>query len=276
MKRIFLIYILSMAGHGDRHLYSDEPDYTISVVSFNLLFQGGDRNLTLKTLKASKAEVLLLQEVSPGWEMQLRKQFKRYGHQYYRSHHGTHGLAVLSKYPLSDITYIHNRANRSIAQCFVIKAQQELFACNLHLASPSYMLNKESLNIREYMKTHQTRTFQWARIHRYIKETAKDRPIILAGDFNTMPIELLYHNITKRFTDVWDRNLAYGATFPNRTSVVPEPVVRIDYIFVRRAIPIEAQLLTESGSDHLGLKARIGYWQRHPVGDIGHKQARLN
>lgn len=263
MKRLVFIYLLTMACHGDRHLYNVEPENKITVVSFNVLFQGGKPELTLNTLKKSKADLLMLQEVSPDWEFKLRQQFKQYPYQYYRSHHGTHGLAVLSMYPLSDIDYIHNRAKRSIAQCFVVKAQQELFACNLHLASPSYLLKKESLNIREYMKTHQKRSFQWTRIHRYIKEKSLLRPVILAGDFNTMPVELLYHSISKQFTDVWDRNLSYGATFPNRTSIVPEPVIRIDYVFVRNAQPIASQLLTESGSDHLGIMATIGYWNRH-------------
>lgn len=271
MKRLFLLYALLIFGHGDRHLYSVPPQFHLKVISFNLLFQGGDHQVTLKTLQANKADVLMVQEVSPQWELQLRKSLHKFPHQYYYSDHGTHGFAVLSRYPLANIDYIYNNARRPIAQCFVIRAEQELFACNVHLASPAYLLRQESLNIGEYMKTHQKRTLQWGRLSHYIGEHAAQRPVILAGDFNTLPIELLYHTITRKFTDAWDRNISYGATFPNRPDIVPQPILRIDYVFMRHAQPLNAEILSQSGSDHLGLKVELGYWYRHTTGELSRK-----
>ncbi|MCK5688542.1 endonuclease/exonuclease/phosphatase family protein, partial [Myxococcota bacterium] len=223
----------------------------ISILSFNILFRGGDRSRSVAVIKERNADIVLLQEVTPGWERRLRK-IPGYPYKEFRSHRGTHGLAILSRFPLSRVSYLPNRHGRAIAQCANIKtAKTTLALCNVHTASPAITLRHLRGFARAYERNAAQRQRQWTKIARHLRKR-KAQVKIVAGDFNTLETEPLYSEITTEYVDVFrQHNLGLGTTFPHLVPWLPFPLVRIDYIFVRGAIePLSARVISSGGSDH--------------------------
>lgn len=86
----------------------------------------------------------------------------------------------------------------------------------------------------------------------------RDKPTVLAGDFNAVPFSLPYRSLARHWRDV--QVLACPrpkTTFPSRF-----PVLRLDHIFVGEGIEtvgaeVHSDMLTRTASDHLPLTAII-------------------
>ena len=79
---------------------------------------------------------------------------------------------------------------------------------------------------------------------------------------NTLTSESLslYEEMTKDFVDVYSavgKGSRSTSTFTNLTRMPPLPVVRLDYVLVRGVNPLEVRVLSQSGSDHLAVLARL-------------------
>jgi endonuclease/exonuclease/phosphatase family metal-dependent hydrolase len=103
------------------------------------------------------------------------------------------------------------------------------------------------------------REAQWRELRELIGQrfAGMRQRLVVAGDLNTLDSEPLYDEIRRDLVDAFRENRwKYGATFPNRVVVAPGPVVRIDYVLVAPAIlPMWAEVLPASGSDHLAVRA---------------------
>lgn len=78
---------------------------------------------------------------------------------------------------------------------------------------------------------------------------------MLCGDLNASPDEPAVQILESRWTDAWSsqHGRARGGTWP-----AIFPFRRLDYVFVRGAVAVDAcQRVPYSGSDHLGLRARL-------------------
>jgi endonuclease/exonuclease/phosphatase (EEP) superfamily protein YafD len=103
---------------------------------------------------------------------------------------------------------------------------------------------------------------QWGRLAQHLqsKSGCEERRII-AGDLNTMRPEPLYRKMTKELVDAFaEAGEGPGATFPNLVSVPPFPMVRLDYVLLKGPLkPKEVKVLPDSGSDHLAVRAIVGF-----------------
>ncbi|MFC6592234.1 endonuclease/exonuclease/phosphatase family protein [Deinococcus lacus] len=85
------------------------------------------------------------------------------------------------------------------------------------------------------------------------RETAGLERVVVAGDFNTPPRGRVYRALTRNLVNAWDAaGRGTGYSFP-----APAPVLRIDHVFVRGLVPVQAQVLPAGGSDHRGLRVRV-------------------
>lgn len=96
----------------------------------------------------------------------------------------------------------------------------------------------------------------------WIGGAASQMPLVVCGDFNTLPISPVYHKLARRLVDTQRGNSSgrpYGTWFGHF------PIGRIDYIFASHGIKVVATTvprndLTRRASDHLPLAADLEIW----------------
>ncbi len=237
---------------------------TVKLVTYNVLFQGGNPAASLGLVRRSaQADVLAFQEVTPAWLQRLTATLGgTHPHRAARAVPGTHGLAVFSRFALGEPVYLPNRAGRAVAQCLPVFAPSAPFLlCNAHLASPAAALSQPSALTAGLRSNAEVRTVQWHELMDLVGRRFPDmrHRVVVAGDLNTLDSEPLYAEMRRDLVDAfretrWQR----GATFPNSVDLAPVPVVRIDYVLLSPAIrPVRAEVLPPSGSDHLAVRATL-------------------
>jgi len=158
---------------------------------------------------------------------------------------GRYGNALLTRWPMTFVK------NHNLTVC----SQPGRTCLEAHLITPKGLL-------RCYV-THlgllpQVRMVQVKRLTREIIDTnGGHEPILLMGDFNTMPRSRVSDHLRSRFTDVFEVvGNGRSATFHARL-----PGVRFDYIYAASLTPIASHVAvthwTAMGSDHLPLVASL-------------------
>ena len=158
---------------------------------------------------------------------------------------GRYGNALLARWPT---TFVKNHP-------LTVWPQAGRACLEVHLAAPKGIL-------RCYV-THlgllpQERMAQVKRLTREIIAADEDHePILLMGDFNTMPRSRVSRHLRSRFTDVFAAvGNGHSATFHVHTRLRG---VRFDYIYAASLTPITSHVASTSwaarGSDHLPLVA---------------------
>ena len=259
---------------------SDASGAEFTVVSHNVLFRGGDRTRTLRLLAEQQADVLLLQEVTSGWTKRLASLAP---HRVVAPHNGTHGLAILSRYPLSRERRFVNDQGRLIGQCVEVGIGKGVDVCHVHLASPSGAITQtpRTWGVPAALEDNaQLRRRQWTRLEQQIRE--RHDPIVIAGDFNSLPSEGLLVDARRRWVDAarhhawlsaaptWPRLAASAHQLPwplDHLADLPWPLhelaptgpwFRIDYVLCAPRVAIlEASRLRGGGSDHLAVRAAL-------------------
>ena len=82
---------------------------------------------------------------------------------------------------------------------------------------------------------------------------AQNQNVIVAGDFNTPPRINLYNRLRSQMTDAFaaaGRSLGY--TYPAR-----QPLLRIDYIWLKNLKPLRTWVPSIVASDHLAVVAEV-------------------
>lgn len=237
-------------------------DPTLSVLTWNLLFKGGFPRISLKAIRGHPADIIAVQEFTPAWQRRLDQQLGRsHRHSALKPNQATHGFGLYSVHPLADVEYLTNHRKQAFAQCARVAHPTRPFClCNAHLASPARALAKPEQFLKRMRNNAAVREAQWDRMIQTLTraEGCSGRWLVV-GDLNTPDAGGLYRKMTQTFTDAYAAtNKASGATFPNLVALPPFPVVRIDYVLTGgRLAPISAQVLPDSGSDHLAVKAKV-------------------
>lgn len=243
----------------------------LTVISYNVLFKGGDARASLALLEDAQADVVLLQEVTPAWAERLASgrlgRFQRVA-----PHRGTHGLAVLSRHPLSNHRIYRNGGGGIIGQCVDVAVNGGVGVCHVHLASPSGAVTQATGfadMVTGLEHNARMRLRQWERLEAEMQ--ASHQPIVIAGDFNTLPFERWFVDAQRRWVDAVDsRRWWPGATWPRLPAsahrapwpidrlVGSGPWFRIDYVLVDPRVTVRsASRLVGGGSDHLPVRAAL-------------------
>lgn len=235
----------------------------VELVTFNVLFRGGDPAASLRLVREQDADVLAFQEVTPAWLARLEQELgASHPHHAARAVPGTHGLAVFSRHPLGTPVYLDNREGRAVAQCLPVHAGAGFVLCNVHLASPAAVFRDPAELLSSFERNAALRTEQWRELRALVARSfpAERGRTVVAGDLNTLEVDPLMDEVRRDFVDAFrEHHWRLGATFPNLLPFPPfppMPVARIDYVLVTPAItPEHAEVLPAAGSDHLGVWA---------------------
>lgn len=230
----------------------------ISVLSYNLYFRNQKPGEIINQINRFQPDIVAFQEVTPYWDRLLQTSL-HYPYKISKPLKGTHGLAIYSKYPVSNIRYINNQSGRPVAQfCRININNKSVAFSNVHLASPAGSVQSVDHFKKYYEKNYYRRIKQFREVHAFFDRYYPACPSrVLLGDLNTMRIDPLYNSITKEWFDCYKKTgKGQGASFPNSRHT-PWPVITLDYIFIRGdLIPLHSQMITGS-SDHLGIMSRI-------------------
>lgn len=181
------------------------------------------------------------------------------------------GPVIFSKHPITDRGQIHSEVS-TINSCIWadISIKGSTYRVyNLHMESNKItrtaervieevnLQNKETWSgiksiVTRYKNNASLRIGHAERIRAHMLESPY--PIILAGDFNDVPMSYLYHILGARMKDSFvEKGRAFGTTFAGKI-----PALRIDYILTDQEFDIlDHKILKEAFSDHYAIKAVV-------------------
>lgn len=239
-----------------------EKPADVTVMTFNVLFQGGAPDLAVKMLAENPADVLALQEVTAEWETRLEEKLpSRYPHRSVLPQAYGRGLAIYSRYPIGNVTLLDDARGKRFAQCadLTLPTNRVVTLCNVHLDSPAGALAAKDDRLGKLRDNARIRRRQWEQLSAHLALMSPGRTRVLAGDFNTMEEDPLYRDIADDWVDAFRSvTLARGDTWPNVGWKPELPSVRIDYIFVKGpGLPIRSRVVQGGGSDHFPVLAQL-------------------
>ena len=259
----------------------------ITVLTWNTArfgnFKKPPQNEVLQYLQSQNADVICLQEVDvyknpefltlPEVKKALRTQYP-YSYLDFSNYDNRHqfGLMVWSKYPLINkqtIHYITHTTGNMSNRCDVVVGKDTIRLINNHLES--YSLTSKDLedldtkhNYEGLIASFKRIKAKWERAIPLRNEQARvvrqeieasPYPVIVAGDFNSVPWSYAYWHISSGLHDAWrELHWGYGATCEHRGFGV-----RIDYILCSDPlVPVKSEVVKQaSGSDHRPVTATL-------------------
>lgn len=272
---------LLLFSHGSP---KDNYAHHLSVLTYNThqmgMYEKAHQNRVIRYLQRQDADIICLQEVDVYKNEkyltlpELRKALEKYPYTYfdfkiYNKRH-QYGLAVFSKYPLSNKNTIRYSSRGNISDyCDVAVGKDTFRLFNNHLESnrleikdlpdsiESSALVESAQRISDKLESaRKIRQLQAEAIRAEISKSPY--PVIVAGDFNTPPVSYSYIKI--RGCDLRDCFLAtswckWGATFSRR-----HIGLRIDYLLCSKELhPISTHIDHLNCSDHYPMTAIIGW-----------------
>ncbi len=231
----------------------------VSILSYNLFFKNKYPQQILNEIQEVNPDILVVQELTGAWEGYLKQKIaERYKYQKLYIHNGTHGLGLLSKYPIESCEYIKNKSGLPVSQINnIVINGKALILVNTHLPSPGGAVENPDNFYALFMASCRGKKEQWEKIENTLNEKYQGQPQVVAGDLNTMGIEPLYRHIRHDWRDLFaEKGKGSGWTFPNIAKM--PPLITLDYILFRGNIkPITSKVLKGSSSDHLAIYGEI-------------------
>ena len=272
---------LLLFSHGSP---ADEYEHHLSVLTYNThqmgQYEKAYQNRVIRYLQRQDADVVCLQEVDVYKNEkyltlpELRKALEKYPYTYfdfkvYNKRH-QYGLAVFSKYPLSNKNTIRYSSRGNISDyCDVAVGKDTFRLFNNHLESNRLVVKdlpdsiegaalKESVHrISDKLESaRKIRQVQAKAIRAEIERSPY--PVIVAGDFNTTPLSYTY--LTIRGGTLRDSFLATSWGKWGATVVKRHIGARIDYILCDKELhPVATRIDHLNCSDHYPMTTVLGW-----------------
>ena len=268
------------------HRPQSATSHQLKVLTWNTERMGNfakpDKNEVLRYLMEQDADVICLQEV----DVYKRPQFltlqevkdalsRKYRYSYldfavYDSRR-QFGTMVWSHYPLINKQSIHYETRANISnRCDIVVEGDTLRLINNHLESYNFksedLAEMDSLHNYEGLRASAKHLeAKWRRAlplrnaqARVIRKEIENSPypVIVVGDFNSIPWSFVYRHLSHGMHDAWRENhWSYGATCEHRGIGL-----RIDYILSSESlIPISCTIPKTTGSDHKPVVATLAW-----------------
>jgi endonuclease/exonuclease/phosphatase family metal-dependent hydrolase len=239
-------------------LSAAEP-VALCVMSYNIHHgEGLDKRVDLdriaKLITDAKADIVGLQEVDRGCERTQKRDLpaelaKLTGlHVVFEKNipyqGGEYGNAILTRFPVKSSKNTHYKMlrpgeQRGVLQLVLDVHGRDVIFMNTHI---------------DYRPDDAERVMNADEL-KQIVAAAGGKPVILVGDFNSIPGSRTHTMVKAFLTDAWEAvGKGDGFTIPVR-----KPAKRIDYIFISRATiePLRMEVLRSEASDHLPVTAEL-------------------
>lgn len=220
----------------------------LRVASFNTYVKSPDTTHILQLVEEQAPDVLLLQEVFPPREAELREQLAgTYPHIEVVQSEGVGGVGVFSRFPITEVRPIGDATDRSRSTAvFVLDVEgQALQVVPVHLISPCPTCGTSVVERLELEGD-----VRLAEIDSVVDSLVSDVPAIVGGDFNSTDRSGPYRALTGAgFTDPQrDAGRGPGFTWPEGDGA--GPFIRIDWLLTRGLDAVDAFVPSGGASDH--------------------------
>jgi endonuclease/exonuclease/phosphatase family metal-dependent hydrolase len=225
---------------------------TLRVATYNI--NGGydsARNFQLeriaRTIEAGLADVVVIQEVDAGRPVGYsidQAQFlarRLHMYQYYQPMvEGLYGMAVLSKWPISE-RYTSSSAELDMG-AFRVLLQDPATGRSLTVIGAQLNPGQEEERLNQ--------------LGVLLSLTSDTGPVVLAADLGASPDDMIYQQLLAGgFVDPnTTLGIAQGFTAPSRN-----PTLRHDYVLMRKLIPLDSRQVDSAASDHRLVVVEVGW-----------------
>ncbi|MCA9604587.1 MAG: endonuclease/exonuclease/phosphatase family protein [Myxococcales bacterium] len=210
----------------------------VRVVQANLLYVNQTPEVLLEELLAARADVLVLEEVSPQWIALLTspRVTDAFPYRDLVARDDAFGIAILSQHPITRSELV-DLVGVPMLDATVRVAGTDLRVLGVHTLPP---VDAEYADVWRR---------QLAALVRHVRTA--EGPLVVAGDFNATLFHQGVHDLQAAgLADVHDatgRGLA--STWPN--GVFPAPPIALDHVFISRDLaPVSVREGVGAGSDH--------------------------
>jgi endonuclease/exonuclease/phosphatase family metal-dependent hydrolase len=232
---------------------------TLRVMTYNIhVGVGMDKKLDLQriadVIKKEKPDLVGLQEVDRGVTRtegkdeiaelaQLTSMHFAFAHNIdYQG--GQYGVAVLSRFPIERIEHRKYENKRVAERRGMLRAEMKVGGRTVNFVTTHL----------DYQYAD-SRLFETEQLLSFLAEIKG--PLIVAGDFNDLPVGDSYKLMVNQFEDAWitSRAKGDGLSYPS-----DKPVKRIDFIFTRVPAAVKAKrawVVNTLASDHLPVVVEV-------------------
>ncbi|MEW5741449.1 MAG: endonuclease/exonuclease/phosphatase family protein [Myxococcota bacterium] len=231
-------------------------DDTVSVMAFNVLFQGANDVESLAAIKAQARDVLCLTELTPAFEATFTRELGAdWPHRHFVPKAGTWGVGLASKRPLKDVKEFRVAPSKmpALEVTVDVGGKGVRFVC-LHLTPPGMTQAKDDSLVARMAKNAAVREKQAATLVARYKATKG--PVVLLGDFN----EEAGGAALEALEDAgWVRaceGRPCSGSFPGPVSPWPA-LFLIDHVYARGVKVLAAETVRAGGSDHYPVTATL-------------------
>ena len=211
----------------------------VRIAHLNVLQPNRDHAGVLEAARATDADILFFQEVSPEWAEALHAGLDdAYPVSIAETRTDRYGIAMYSRMPLADVRVEHLR-NTPIVRATVGSGEHAFLVTSMHACSPGHHA------------AFAQRNAQFAELAERFADERNEH--VLIGDLNTVSWDDALWAFCRR-TGLRLQGDAYAATFP---SVMGMAMIPIDHVLVSEGLSANKRVFTIPGSDHHGLVTDI-------------------
>jgi endonuclease/exonuclease/phosphatase (EEP) superfamily protein YafD len=211
--------------------------HSLRCISFNVLQGNQEMDRLERFLRNAKADVMVLQEVSPEHALLLQSMKDQYPHQLVLGRKNSKGAALLTRLPASDLGF-HPFEDGEIGAVHgrVQVGSKWVTILGVHSHKPTSATGAAT----------QRRYFRWAADQCTAAQATG--PVVIMGDFNATPWSSAFKAFTSQSSLV---DTSRGSAFSATWRVTSPQRILIDHCFVSQGIQLQSRTVGEDvGSDH--------------------------
>lgn len=231
-----------------------DKGHPFTVAHFNVLYNNHQYHNVIHQALASRADLLSFQEVSPHWVEHLAEglcDVYPYYHIVTDPVVYTQGIAVFSRYPLSDVqTHYWSGVPNITGNIEVTDSANYPMLSGEEIRTPDttvHFVASHTLSPRSESR-YRRRNHQIRQIAQHLKSV--EGPVLAIGDYNAVPWNP-YIVAMKQEARLYDSRRTFTSTYPSRLRAGGLP---IDYVFHSKDFTcVDFHAVSARGSDHRGV-----------------------
>ncbi|MEM7034944.1 MAG: endonuclease/exonuclease/phosphatase family protein, partial [Chloroflexota bacterium] len=231
---------------------SSEDRLNIKVMSYNIWLENQDFAAIIRSIRSADADIVGLQEVTtPAAKALITELEDVYPYHTLSSLKSESTVALLSRYPLENVTWYTFIPRHRTLKATVNIAEQRITLYNIHLTSSQFYSLYRPLSeaISKIITRTHTRNQEVEQVVDLISQ--QQGPIIFFSDCNFADTNTNYARIRAHLRDSF-RDVGWGFGHTARPIQLPFPLQRVDFIWYTTDFQAVASYIGDRGSsDHL-------------------------